>query len=118
MKFAATTILVTLLLPACAAAQTGSPWADNYNQPRNPLVIEEARSFVIKRQGCDHFRGEPPYDKERQKFLIQQMKELCTGTDAELQRLRAKYADHPETIQSLSEFEDCIEFDTVCAKKD
>lgn len=118
MKFLARTALLTILLPACATAQTGTPWTDNFNQQRDPLVVAEARPFIIKRQGCDHFRGEPPYDEERRKFLIQQMEELCTGTDAELQRLKTKYFDQPETITALSDFEDCVEFDTVCAKKE
>lgn len=118
MRSEAITILLTITLPACATAQTGSAWTDNYNQPRDPLVAEEVRPFIIKRQGCDHFRGEPPYDAERQKFLTEQIQSLCTGTDAELKRLRVKYANHPETIAALSEFEDCIEFDTVCANKE
>lgn len=117
MRIPALTILLTIMLPACATAQTGTAWTDNFNQAGDPLIAEDARTFIIKRQGCDHFRGEPPYDEERQNFLTEQIQSLCTGTDAELKRLRIKYADQPETIAALSEFEDCIEFDTVCTNK-
>lgn len=118
MRKTAIITLLTIMLPACATVQTGSAWTDNYNQPRDPLVAEEARPFIIKRQGCDHFRGEPAYDAERKKFLTEQIQVLCTGTDAELKRLRIKYASQSETIAALSEFEDCIEFDTVCTNKE
>lgn len=118
MRLAVMTAMLSLMLTACASTKAGTPWTDNFNQQRNSSVVQSARSFIIKRQGCDHFRGEPPFDEQRKQFLIAQIKELCTGTDAKLQRLRAKYANQPETMKALSEFEDCVEFDTVCAEKD
>ncbi len=117
MKITAIITLLTVMLSACASAQMGTAWTDNFNQPRDPQIAEEARSFIIKRQGCDHFRGEPAYDGKRLEFLTQQIKELCTGSDAELRRLRAKFSDQPDTIEALLEFEDCIEFGTVCTEK-
>lgn len=114
-------LLLALLLPlsslvACATtAPPLEPWTDNFNQSRDPAIATEARSFIIRRQGCDHFRGEPGYDEERQKFLNAQTKKLCTGTDDELIRLRRKYADHAATIKALAEFEDCIEYESSCS---
>ncbi len=110
-------VMVLLALPACTHAKPLEPWTDNFNEPRSALVAKEAQDFIIRRQGCDHFRGEPGYDEERQKFLDEQIKETCSGSDAQLKKLRAKYANQPETMKALAEFEDCIEYETRCVTK-
>jgi len=114
-----------ILLPVIAMMSIGcvdfaeiTPWTDNFNEVRSAKIAKEARPFIIKRQGCDHFRGEPGYDEERRKFLAAQIKKLCAGTDAELKRLRAKYANQPDTLNALADFEDCIEYDSVCTKQE
>ena len=95
-------IVATMLLPSCAMAQSGEPWLDNYNEPRSAAIPQEARDFIIRRQGCDHFRGEyGEPGSEREAFILSKTTELCTGTDAELTRLRTKYAENPETIAAL-----------------
>lgn len=104
-----TLIAIGMILSACAPKQSPGPWTDNFNEPRSAAIALDAREFIIKRQGCDHFRGEPGYDAERQKFINEQTTRLCTGTDAELGRLRIKYANQPATIKALEEFESCIE---------
>ncbi len=112
-------LVAPLLLASCMAPQSGEPWMDNYNQPRSAAIPQDARDFIIRRQGCDHFRGEYGGEgTERQKIINSQITELCTGTDAELSRLRTKYAGRAETIRALAEFEDCIEYDTVCSKQE
>ncbi|MGE5305257.1 MAG: hypothetical protein ACM3TN_18255 [Alphaproteobacteria bacterium] len=40
--------------------------------------------FKERRDLCDHFRGEDPYDKERRKFLEENLKKYCAGTDRDL----------------------------------
>ena len=107
--------LPIMILAACTPQKILTPWTDNYNDPRNPAVVLSARDFIIQRQGCDHFRGEPGYNEERQKFLNQQIEKLCTGTDQKLAQLRMQYADSPETIKALAEFEDCIEYTSICS---
>ncbi|VAV92848.1 hypothetical protein MNBD_ALPHA04-1242 [hydrothermal vent metagenome] len=102
-------ICTALLLSSCATARTPGPWVDNFNQQRKPAIPADVRSFIIKRQGCDHFRGEPGYDAERQKFLTEQIDKLCTGTDNELSKLLHKYAGSRVVGETLSEFEQCIE---------
>ena len=114
MKLSVSLSIALLLVPVGATAQPPGPWTDNFNQPRNPAIAQEARPFIIQRQGCDHFRGEPAYNEARRKFLVEQMEALCTGTDAELKRLRTKFADQPETIKALADFEDCIEYNSAC----
>jgi hypothetical protein len=65
--------------------------------------------FIERRDGCDHFRGEEPYDEERRKFLEQKLNELCPGTDKELARLKAKYRDDRNIMAVLDRYEPEIE---------
>lgn len=105
---------LVMMLAACAPQKAMTPWSDNFNDPRDPAIVQEARSFIILRQGCDHFRGEPGYDEERQKIINEQVEKLCAGTDEQLAQLRSRYADSPETIKALADFEDCIEYGSSC----
>lgn len=74
------------------------------------VLPQDVQAFVGKRDMCDHFRGEVPYDKARRQFLIRKMDELCTGTDARLAALKKKYASD-ETVQStLAKYEPQIEY--------
>ncbi|WP_454888222.1 hypothetical protein [Sphingobium herbicidovorans] len=70
---------------------------------------QEVTSFMVDRDGCDHFRGEEPYDSERRVFLIENIAELCTGTDAKLAMLRRRYAGDAAVIAALHGYEDHIE---------
>ena len=47
--------------------------------------------FIERREACDHFRGEAPYDAERREFLEQQTQKYCAGTDKRLAELKKKY---------------------------
>lgn len=105
-----------IMLAACAPQKALTPWTDNFNDPRDPAIVQEARDFIIQRQACDHFRGEPGFDEQRQKLLNERVEELCTGTDKQLAKLRSRHADSPETIKALADFEDCIEYDSPCSK--
>lgn len=73
---------------------------------------DEVTRFMVDRDGCDHFRGEEPYDPERRAYLEQSIAQLCTGTDTRLADLRQRYAGHPEVIAALSGYEDRIESGT------
>jgi len=108
-------LLCLSIIAGCTSSQTLGPWTDNFNEPRDPAIALEARRFIINRQGCDHFRGEPGYDAERQDYINEQTKKLCTGTDVALKTLRKKYRNQIETIKALEDFEDCIEYETSCA---
>jgi FMN phosphatase YigB (HAD superfamily) len=65
--------------------------------------------FIERRNGCDHFRGEEPYDKERREFLNQKMTELCPGTDKALADLKDKYRRNKRIMAVLNEYEPQIE---------
>ncbi|MGV3769389.1 MAG: hypothetical protein ACO1NM_05120 [Sphingobium phenoxybenzoativorans] len=66
-------------------------------------------AFMIDRDGCDHFRGEEAYDADRAAFLEENLRQLCTGTDARLAALRGRYAGNPDVIAALAHYEDRIE---------
>jgi hypothetical protein len=69
----------------------------------------EVQAFVERREGCDHFRGEEPYDEERVAYITHQLDQLCPGTDAELARLKREYAQAPEVMEVLLRFEERVE---------
>ncbi len=69
----------------------------------------EVTSFMVDRDGCDHFRGEEPYDAERAAFLEENIRELCTGTDAKLALLRHRYAADPDVLAALGNYEEGVE---------
>ncbi len=69
----------------------------------------DVRKFIDRRDGCDHFRGEEPYDEERRQFLNKNMKNLCTGTDKHLTQLKRKYRHKVLIIKKLNEYDEVTE---------
>jgi predicted lipoprotein len=85
-----------LCLPAAAAIAADLP--------------ADVAAFVEERQHCDHFRGEDAYDEARAKEINAALDRYCTGTDARLAKLKAKYSKGPAAVATaLGEFEDRIE---------
>ena len=74
----------------------------------DPMPLDVAE-FIEERDGCDHFRGEPPYSEERRRFLEKNIRDLCTGTDRKLSDLKKKYSEYPLIIDALSIYEEDIE---------
>jgi hypothetical protein len=72
--------------------------------PADVLKFKEHRDL------CDHFRGEDPYDKERRKFLEENLKQYCTGTDRELASLKTKYKNNEAVLKALADYEVKIEW--------
>jgi len=81
---------VLLLFPFCLTA----------NETKTHIP-EDVSNFVEQRDGCDHFRGEPPYNEERRKFLYLKVTELCLGIDEQLNLLKIKYEKNREVINFL-----------------
>lgn len=76
--------------------------------------MQVVRAYIEQREACDHFRGEPVEGEgaealERLEFVQRQIVEKCTGTDAELARLRTTYAGDPALSAALAGFEYPIE---------
>gem|GEM_PF-792362 len=69
----------------------------------------DVQRFIQRRDACDHFRGEDPYDEERRKFLQQKMAEFCIGTDQELSRLKTRYRNDKKITAKLNEYEQQVE---------
>jgi len=75
-------------------------------QTRFPADVER---FIERRDQCDHFRGEEPYDQERREFLHQRLAEFCVGTDKQLAELKQKYRSNKAVMKKLNQYEPQIE---------
>jgi hypothetical protein len=75
----------------------------------DPAVPVDVAEFKDRRDLCDHFRGEEPYDEERRKFLAENVRTYCTGTDRELALLKTKYKDNIAVVRILGLYEEHIE---------
>lgn len=69
----------------------------------------DVQAFMDKRDECDHWRGEEPYDDDRAKEITNAINDTCTGTDQKLAGLRDKYKDREAVIKALAYYEDRIE---------
>ena len=90
-------VLLITLIPTLSRADSG------------PALPDDVAKFVARRDLCDHFRGEEPYDAERRRFLEKNLSEYCTGTDRELAALKGKYRAHEAVIRKLGTYEETIE---------
>lgn len=95
----------------CAPSQGPLPRPDLCRYP------PDVQAFVIDRDVCDHFRGEPwpesdsGADRERRRQIVDGVRTACAGTDRQLEALLARYADDAGVMRLLSEFERGIESD-------
>jgi hypothetical protein len=69
----------------------------------------DVEKFKERRNLCDHFRGEDPYDEERRRFLEENLKKYCAGSDKELASLKAKYKNNKAVMNVLEKYEEKIE---------
>lgn len=75
----------SFLLPLTALLAAGP--ATGAELPR------DVAAFLARRDRCDHFRGEESEDPARAAEIRQGLTANCRGTDAELARLRRRYAE-------------------------
>jgi hypothetical protein len=87
--------LALLVLPCHSNAQSRLP--------------RDIAQFMERRDACDHFRGEEPYDAGRRKLLEDKTRQLCTGTDRKLAALKLKYKNQAKVLVKLNEYEPQIE---------
>lgn len=73
--------------------------------------LSDFKRFVDERDACEHFGSEvpDPPDPERMKEVAEQIQIYCTGTDAKLAALKAKYANNAEVMSKLNQYEEKIE---------
>ncbi len=69
----------------------------------------DVQKFLERREGCDHWRGEEPYDDQRRAEINKNACELCTGTDAQLSTLKRKYKRRSDVLMALQHLESKIE---------
>jgi hypothetical protein len=74
-----------------------------------PRLTGDVEKFTERRNLRDHFRGEALYDEGRRKFLEENLKKYCKGTDKELSSLRAKYENNKTVMKVLEKYEEEIE---------
>jgi hypothetical protein len=76
-------------------------------------IPRDVQAFVKKRDACDHFRGEVPdpgpNQKERMKEVAEEIEKFCTGTDAELGKLRVRYRKDSAVMERLAGYDSLIE---------
>jgi hypothetical protein len=65
----------------------------------------DVQKFIERREGCEHWAGEPDFDAERRKQIEQAVAELCPGIDTQLAALRKAHAKDPAVIAALKDFE-------------
>jgi hypothetical protein len=99
--------------PAAASAPTSTTATATAAATSTPTSAtaadQDLRSFVARRQQCDHFRGEEGSTPKRQAELAAKLKEFCTGSDAQLAALKKKYRDDKAASKTLAGFNDNIE---------
>ncbi len=93
-------ILFSFLIFACSLSA---------NAEEHGSLPADVEKFVKRRELCDHFRGEEPYDEERRRFLAMRLNETCRGTDIELARLKGKYQGNSPIMKVLEQYEPAIE---------
>lgn len=78
---------------------------------------DDLRQFLERREECDHWRGEVGYDRERQRDIDRGVCRTCTGTDADLARLKKKYRANPGVMDVLDELEEKVELPDKAAPR-
>lgn len=95
MHIRAILILSVLVISACATAGTA----------------REVSAFIERRDLCDHFRGEipDPEQVEAMRETLGQIDRYCTGTDAALTSLKARYGNDSSVMEKLNRYEVTVE---------
>ena len=92
-------LLVTWTPPAGAAVA----------RPSARSVPADVRAFIARRDRCDHFRGEDSDDPTRRSEIARSLKRYCTGTDADLSRLKDRYRHNVRVARLLSRYDSNVE---------
>lgn len=78
-------------------------------QPEPVVLPKDVAAFIGRREDCEHFLGEEPYDEERRVYLEKTIKETCSGSNRQLQSLRQKYTGNVAILQALAGYEELAE---------
>lgn len=94
--------------PSASATTQKSSQAKRHAAPASVLP-EDVATFIERRDQCDQFRGEEPYDDARAAELATKLRETCTGSDTALKRLKKKYAGNATVRAKLAGYDPAIE---------
>ncbi len=77
--------------------------------PQQAVLPRDVHAYVTRRDDCDHFRGEASPETQRQSEIDAETLRLCKGSDAQLKRLKRKYARNRAVQQALGDYDPRIE---------
>lgn len=100
---------ITLAALLCLSCTSLPPKGDT----PDPAAL---KAFLERRALCDHLRGEmpDPDDAESMEAAVSAINQSCTGTDAELLRLKRLHAGDAAVMKQLNALEPCIESSSRC----
>lgn len=78
-------------------------------RPEPVALPKDVVAYVERRNECEHFIGEEPYDEARRKYLTRVIRETCANANRDLAALRAEYRGRPEVLEALADFYDLAE---------
>ncbi len=62
----------------------------------------EVRDFVERREGCKHWAGEKPYDKDSAAEIATALRRLrCDRVEKDGAALHRRFRSHPDTLELL-----------------
>ena len=98
---------------AAAAEAADSDDTGNASEAATAAVAStlpaDVTAFRTRRDQCDHFRGEEADDDARAAELEKALNRTCKGTDAQLTRLRSRYAGNKAVTAALAGYENDVE---------
>lgn len=80
----------------------GAPFGQDEAATGLPRDVSD---FISRRDDCEHFIGEEPYDAERRAYLEKVIRETCTGSNQVLDALRRKYRSNAAVLKALADYE-------------
>ncbi|MFZ6713122.1 hypothetical protein [Undibacterium sp. TC9W] len=74
-----------------------------------PAQPADVREFVVRRDTCDHLRGEDPGEGKNRAAFDARIDKACKGSDAQLAALKRKYKADKTVMSLLSAYDAQIE---------
>lgn len=88
--------------PRGLLATLGALWLFTVAAFPAPALPDEVRRFLDRREQCQHWAGEEPYDTDRAQDIAAAMRDLdCDRIEADEAVLRHRYARRREIIRAL-----------------
>lgn len=70
---------------------------------------KDVAAFVVRRNKCDHYRGEEADEPTRHSEIMKSLVDNCSGTDGELARLKLRYNRNSSIRKQLEGYDPGIE---------